>query len=388
MQFNRTFLKGVAVLVAVAACSDGAVPPVAPTRATSLPLAGAGRTPESDEQVTVTRTIEVQPPTIPGQDTPSPVRRVKTITFGARTVAAPNADLSIGGALKVRSRPKIASVEDLPIVGLTEPVRLTSFRGAVVPWRRSVRMPDDLAMTVEMFGTGDAPASMIRFVRNGTVVLTVTQEWELWQRQWNLLRRETTTPDRSLHEVVEVTRVGRSGTALQSTVAWAQSFGQERSLSPSFDYYGEDDDGGCLACAALVNAAQAKYLKFMITDAAALAACLLAPTGAALPACFAATAIAATAFVDYQQARWDRDDCKNDPAKCPPPAPPGGPSCARRGVSNIGLTLTCSPGSGGGGGGGDTGGSPSTEYYCTYYYEYDLYSGEVLYAELLSCGYR
>ena len=249
-------------------------------------------------------------------------------------------------------------------------------RGAIVPWRRTRTMPDDSTTTIESFGTGDAPASITRVVRNGETVMTINEEWELWQRQWNLVRRETTTPAGRFHELVEVNRTGRTGSALLSPAVWAQWFGSPTQFSPAYDIYGDDDAGGCPTCAALQAAVDDDSELLTVAAALADAECAI-PTPFGVPVCIAALAGVWVAEVRLERAVQQRDDCK-----CPPKKPITD-DCSTRGATGHALTASqsCS-GTGGGGGGGST---QSGHNECTYYFEYDLISGDILYSELLGC---
>ena len=383
MYFSKQLHKGVAVLIAVAACSDGAPPVVAPLQQGQQPTIPVGKVPESDERVIVTRTTEAQGYAAEGQARPPRERRTKIFTFGAGTYSiAHDSGAVVQGALKARVRAKPTSVDDLPIIGLTVPARRTSFRNAVVPWRRVIPLSDDSATVIESFGTGDAPPSVMRVSRDGVTTMTITQEWELWQRQWNLVRRESMTPDSSVREVIDVKRTGRTGTALQSSADWSRTVGRGGALTPSFDIYGDDDD--CGRCGRELIAAESAAAKSIAKDFAAVLACALAPAAVTIPACVAALAVAVDAALDAVSAAMQLDLCTRTAPPCPPKKSPTG-ECSVRSAGGHGLTASLSCGStGGSGGGGSTG--PSYHIMCTYYYEYDMATGDILYSELLYCS--
>ena len=383
MYFNKQLQKGVAVLIAVAACSDGAPPVVAPVQQGQQPAIPAGRIPESDERVIVTRTIDAQGYAADGQARPPRERRTKTFTFGARTISARHdSGSAMPGAVKVRVRAKPTSADDLPIVGLTISARRTSFRNAVAPWRRSLPMPDDSATMIESFGTGDAPPSVMHVSRNGVPLMTITQEWELWQSQWQLVRRETISPDSGFREVIDVQRTGRIGTALQSPVDWSQRVGRSGTLAPSFDLYGGEDNSGCPACAALDGAVTDNYQFLMGALILADAACAI-PNLYVAPACLVALVGVWAAEVRFNRAVANRDQCNENPVTCPP-KPPKRDDCSihAAGARTFTASFACGAAGGSGGGGSNT---PSYHTECTYYYEYDMDTGAILYSELLYC---
>lgn len=388
MYFSKQLQKGVAVLIAVAACSDGAPPVVAPLQQGQQPTIPAGRIPDSDERVIVTRTIDAQGSAADGQARPPGERRTKTYTFGAGTMSVPHdSGLVVQGALKARVRAKVTSIDDLPMVGLTVPARRTSFRNAVVPWRLVIPMSDDSATVIESFGTGDAPPSMMRISRNGVTTMTIRQEWELWQRQWQLVRRETISPDSSFREVIDVKRTGRTGTALQSSADWSRTLGRGGALTPSFDIYGDEE--GCGRCGKELIEAKAAGLQSVAKTAAAAAACALAPAAVTVPACVAALALAVDAAIDAVAAAMELDLCDRTAPPCPPKKSPTG-ECTRHaaGGHTLQASFTCGTGGGTGAGGGGSGGSSTPSYHiiCTYYFEYDMETGEILYTELLYCS--
>jgi hypothetical protein len=239
-------------------------------------------------------------------------------------------------------------------------------------------------MVVESDGFGDAPASIMRFLLNGIPTMTVTQEWELWNRQWNLVRRESIAAERGFREVIEVKRTGRQGNGLASAVDWSRSIGRPEDVSGAFDLYSDLDADWCDACAGLRNAETAALNKWLGTVLMEGIACFLVPPPVTLPACLAASAAALNAAADYDKARADLANCTAAPPPCPPRSPaPGDCSLRAAGPHGSHASFDCTSQTGGGSGGTDGTGGSHLE--CTYYFEYDLYTGEILYSELLYC---
>lgn len=375
----------VAAIVAIAACSDSSNPVAVAARPAPPPTVPTSRPPETEERVTVTRTTDFISAPIDGEPMPAPVRRTNTRTFGAVTLTAGHGDESVvNAAAAVRGGGRVTP-DNLPIAGLVVPARQTSLRSVVVPWRRSAQLPDDPTVTVESVGSGGAPASTITVSQANGPTLTIRQEWELWQERWNLVRRESRSSDGTFHEVIDVRRTGRTGTALRSPAEWARQLRVGGTRGASLDLY--EDDVECGRCGPQLIAANAAFETAIARELLATSICAFPPASGGPVACAIALGAAADAMIAASTATERYELCKATAPPCPPRPKPTG-DCLVRSQGNHALTAAFSCSSGGGGGQSDGGGgstAPLSHLECTYYYEYDIDTGAILYSELLYC---
>jgi hypothetical protein len=363
MRFTHTLFPILTAVALVAACHDGP-PPVAPVAITSSPAALAGGVPASDERVTITRTVETSIPDENGRDKPRKVtRRTRTYTRGAGRVAVHSASPDAPG--RPRRSASAATRRDtlnVPDQLLTAPAARTSVLAASMPWTRQAPVASDPGLVVISDGEGGAPASRMRFMRNGILTATTTQTWEFWEGRWNLVHRETVTPDGSLRDVIDVKRTGRHGVGQLSSAAWARETASHGAIgAPLFDYQSDD----CDQCGLQRIAVTAALEKLAAAELSIAAACWILPPPFNAAACSAALMASLVVAADADRAIAELDLCLATP-------------CPRKPDASGSTT-------GGGGGGDGSGGTAPTSLVCTYYYEYDLDTGDIVYSELLSC---
>lgn len=361
MRFPHTLYPMLTAVALVAACHDGP-PPVAPVAIPPSPAALAGGIPASDERVTITRTVETSVPDEKGKDKPRKVtRRTRTFTRGAGRVAARPGSPAVPHPTGASGLPPVRrDTLDVPDQLLTAPALPTSVLGATMPWTHEASVASDPGLVIVSDGEGGAPASRLRIMRNGILTATTAQSWEFWEGRWNLVRRETVTPDGSLRDVIDVKRSGRRGAGQLSSAAWARATSVRGGVgAPLFDYESDDCD---LCGQQRINVTDALE-KLAAAELGIATACWLLPPPLNAPACSAALVASLVVAADADKAIAELDLCRSTPCPKKPDA--------------TGTT---------GGGGGDGGGAaPPASLVCTYYYEYDLDTGDIVYSELISC---
>lgn len=393
MYSKRKLQMGVAALMAIAGCSDRMDSPVGPVAPGASPMGvGVGTGNPGDQgTVTITRTTDVRPPGGAGLPAGAPsnvVHRKQSFEMGTARVTVRSEDVRLLMALRAKAAASPTSLADLPVSGLSVPAGAQSLRDANNPWRRTAPVAGEPGGLVESNGTGDAPASTIRYMRNGDVVMVIEQQWELWKRQWNLVRRETRMTDGSLHDVIDVSRAGRSGLALQSPREWAPARLPVGGASAAFDIYGEEYEV-CDACRTLRKNAEEALVNSLIKDGLAVAACAWAPLGVTLPVCAAALGVMAEALVKVLRAASDLMDCEASPPPCPKKISTTDCTVRSAGGRQLRPSFDCGATTGDGGTGSGSGTASSAGHWqCTYYYEYDLHTGNVLFAQLLYCAWH
>lgn len=393
MNMSQKLRFGTAAVIMIAACSDQGSTPVAPVARAATPLGVGAGNPADAGTVTIKRTIEVRDPDQSGVAvgaSPRMVKRQQTLSVGSGRVSVRHEDVRTHAALKAKLRTtERTSADAIPVLGLSVPASPTSLRQAVAPWRRSNPVDGESGAVIETEGTGHAPATTIRLVKNGVTTMVVSQQWELRNRQWNLVRRESWTPDGSFREVVEVARsVSATPGSVESSREWAGNGGKFRVSAPSFDLFGDDD---CDSCKSLRDAEDAAFESMVLRAAGTALACTLAPTGAAIPACVAAWLLYTDSLLKWDRAVDNHRDCQAKPPPCPKKNPPI-TDCSRRaaGGQRLAPSFDCGAAGDGGAGSGGAGGSSGSagHYECTYYYEYDLDTGDVTFSQLLYCTWH
>lgn len=380
----------VGALATLTACADpvagptNAADPAAPDGAVSYEAWNAK---PNDERFTVTRTIERFENR--GGRLVSTGRRVRVSRLGRDVVGVKRGDR----VPQTEPRSDPADALDLPPVGLTWSAR----RGAPtlgVPWSNRHALAGVPGVEVEASGVGDGPAATLRYFQNGSLARTVTQSYRRREGRWELVRRETTTPDGTYHEVVVVA----GPPSVQSATAFSFRRGPEADddfgALTTFGGLALDDED-CDPCKALREAKNAAFEAFIWADAAAILVCTLTPPPADVLACWAATLKASEAYSKFAKADSAYDDCMRNPPKCPcttktepitMAAPPTG-SADRAAIPPDAAFLdecedtSTTPATGGGGGGSGTGGIQT----CYYDIWYDVATGVILWKELLYC---
>jgi hypothetical protein len=185
----------------------------------------------------------------------------------------------------------------LPVGGLVAPAerRPLDLAGR---WRTRGKVSGFPGVEVEQEGIGDAPASELRYSRDGRPALRVVQEWRRAGSSWELVRRETTSPDGSYRDVVDVAR--------PTLGSWARG-GSTRPIRLGLAAYSEEDE--CAPCAAERKAANEALQTFLFADAAGLLICAFTPLPADVLACTLAALKATELYVKFLAAVKARDDC-------------------------------------------------------------------------------
>lgn len=393
MNMSQKLRVGAAAVVLIAACSDQGSTPVAPVARATTPFGVGAGNPADQGTVTIKRTIEIRDPDQTGVAVGAPARMVKrerTTSLGSGRTSIRREDERVRAALQAKPAAAPSSIDDLPVSGLTFPAGRPSLRESIQPWTRSMEDPADHAGVIHTSGVGDAPASVIRYVKNGATIVVVEQEWEFWKGQWTLLRRVTATPDGSVRTIVDVTRSGHTGNALESPGQWSRRNVGVVPGAPAFDMFGDAGED-CDSCWKLRLDAEKALAVAIAKDALAVIACAFAPVGFTIPVCFAALGVATEATINAVAAALELIHCENNKQPCPAKKPPT-TDCLRSVATGYRLapSFECgAPADGGVGTGGSGGPSgPSAGHYeCTYYYEYDLYTGDVTYSVLLYCAW-
>jgi hypothetical protein len=345
---TRWGLLGAFALAALASCGDE---PTLPRSPSERPAAQARLTYDpwraraGAEEVTVTRRTEAFETR--GGKRVSTGRRVKVTTLGRDVVGAKRGDRVPTAA----GQPDAAAVHDLPPVGLTFGSRRSAL-GKNVAWKNRHALAGVPGVEVEVQGVGDAPASVLRYYRGGTLERTVTQSYRHRGNRWELLQRETTTPDGRLRDLLTVEW---GGGAPESDFPFlrAPSPGEtEDWLADPFTALEED----CDPCKALREAKDAAFESFLWKDAAFALICFFTPPPGNVVACLTASIAVAEAFSAFVKADSAYDQCMASPPPCPKPNPPPG-------------------------GGGDEGDGGT----CYYEVWYDAATGEEIYRQLLYC---
>lgn len=364
MRLHHMLFPSLFAVALVAACNDS--PPVAPVTMAASPAALADGIPASDERVMITRTVETSVPDDKRRDKPRKVtRRTRTFTRGAGRVRLHAGDSDGRSRLRGRGVGAAAPItmDSLPISDLIVPASGASMVAATLPWRRRTPMPGDPETVLESDGIGSAPASTIRIVHGGVTTAVIRQEWSYWQGAWELVRRESVNADSSVRDIIDVRRTGHRGIAVESPAAWSRHIGRgSASLNPSFDLV--DEGPGCVACAGLQAAFSDQGEILLAMTFGMIGAC--APTPAAVTCLGALTAVWSQT-VRYERAQTDLEYCVA--RNCPPPPPPPPAPPASTGGTSGSTAIT----------------APEGHNECTYYFEYDPDTGDIISSELLSC---
>jgi hypothetical protein len=274
-------------LVALVACGDriGApedqVPPPVVTRGPELQF-GTGT-------ITATRTVETY--RIESGRSVLQSRRQRTFHPGA-DASIDRRDVHVDAEILDADR-----LLDLPIVGLVAPPERHALDIAG-HWRSRDPVGAFSGVEVEQEGVGDAPASELRYSRDGRLTLRVRQHWRRAGNVWELMWRETTSPDGSYRDVVDVVRP-----AVRSPVPRASTTPVRVGLAA----LSEEEE--CGPCAAEIKAANEALRTFLFADAAGMLACALTPPPADLLACSVAALKAAELYVKFLSAVKTRDEC-------------------------------------------------------------------------------
>lgn len=235
-------------------------------------------------------------------------------------------------------------------------------------------MATDATVLVAADGRGDEPAGTLRYFRNGVLELVVTQTWKASWRGWDLRRRETSKPDGSYRDVIEVERngdlTGNGTLAPELTLAMPSAFGQ----SPEARAQDICDETGD-PCADKYEDWQDALSDAYWSTAEMILFCAVIPPPFDLVACSVA---AAHALRDARTADTKRDryfdgggETSVDPRLMMTAAGTLSGGFAR--------ASSCDPPDSGGGG------SDDGEVTCDYWVEYDLVTGDIISVTLLGC---
>jgi len=283
----------------------------------------------------------------------------------------------------------------LPPLSVT---RFNSKRAAALDasaWTKTRPYDGISGATIEESGSGAAPATIVRLMKDGEVLLESHQEWVAGPGTWDLVAVENTSRD--LREVITIAHSGTnrpgfspatsSNAALRSGLA--NPFGM---VSPMYD---QDD---CVAdkCAAQKQAADDASEDLLIASAAVVAGCF-ADGPIVIITCPAAVYAWHVAQVRAQRANDKLAECQ---------------SAARQecslcyGVESIGRSVGLLPSGGGRGIGGTPaigkqtvcddvnswtfdpgpgGGDPTFDVTCWYDITYNVDTGEIIDAVFLYC---
>jgi hypothetical protein len=289
------------------------------------------------------------------------------------------------------------NVEALRTIGLSVPATRSELEARnALPWavKDTITVRGE-RMVVVSEGVGNEPAHTTRVLRGDRVELQIEEVWSAGPRAWELQSRRTTMPAIGYEDVVVVTH---SGGAPLSGVTEAGSFLTPLENSPPLPFSLQPAVQGapCDSCGNLRREKNRLAIRALIYDAAAVAICVLTPPPIDIPACIAATAVAADAANDSIFASNAYHACTANPPPCPVTCTPQSDSLS--GVGNLpdlgtldvepaGSVQDCPPGGPPGnppGGGGNSGGT-TTCYWLIYY---DYYTGEILGSQFLGCNYQ
>lgn len=192
------------VAVAASCTENVTAPPVSDAPANPVTVAPTAET------AVLHRTIEMDPV---GGSGPRLVRRQTIVQrLGEDVDRQPDPR---PGAERISSAEEVSS----PTMVLSLPANLMgSSCGGEAAWTRTQRNDAFPGAIVVATGAGDAPATLIRVVRDGKTIATVARSWVRMARSWELTRQETTMPARNYRDLVEVERRAPTGTAPWSSL--------------------------------------------------------------------------------------------------------------------------------------------------------------------------
>lgn len=158
---------------------------------TTAPVAGP---PVEPGFVVVSRTMDIA-----ARDGLAAVRRTSRDTLMGQVRAAPKGRLVLSSA---DAPPAGFDPANLPLPPLSLPARYeTAICRSLPAYSRSMPAPGDRG-AVEMSGTGDAPPSTLKVVRDGRHVGTIERTWVRTADSWQLERQVTTAADGGYRDVV------------------------------------------------------------------------------------------------------------------------------------------------------------------------------------------
>lgn len=364
MHTYQRMLLLLAPLVLLVACSDSAIAP------TTAPLTPSGAVRQVKDLTTESQEITVIRTTDAGKS-----RRVKVtkIKQGRGTIAA-GAKLVVPAPIIAEQM--IANGPPLPRLTYASSSR-NMLRGH---WTQSAPYGIEPGAVMEWSGKNDEPASMMRLVRNGITVYTITRKFQRGATGWELVRQETEASN-GVRDVIDIKRSGGELSALAAAPFASLSLMQSTSRT-------SDEAGSCggdLAdinvddkCKPYKDAADEQYVRMSLALVAASAACLnpLVATPAGFIACGILTgnwAIEAKSFdrmyAQYLACVRFYEALKATKTSGPCDDPGGFPDY-----------VPDAPESSGGGG------SIVADYTtCSVYIEYDMLTGEIYYMQVLAC---
>lgn len=194
-----------AVVAMAAGCTESVTaPPASDAPASPFTVAPTAQT------AVLHRTIEMDP--VEGSG-PRLVRRQTIVQrLGEDVDRQPDPR---AGAGRISSAEEVSS----PTMVLSLPANLMgSSCGGEAAWTRTQRNDAFPGAVVVATGAGDAPATLIRVVRDGKTIATVARSWVRMARSWELTRQETSMPARNYRDLVEVERTAPTGTAAWSAL--------------------------------------------------------------------------------------------------------------------------------------------------------------------------
>ncbi len=292
------------IVAFLASCGDSVTDPPSPSLDGSIAGPRAIVANNDDEQVVITRTVDIA--AVGGRRAIHKEQSARVpASEVARSVGVGSLSDRTFGAVRVFA-PAVSEV------GLPR---------SRVAWIRKQASSKSRTDTIESRGIGDAPASSIRLIRDGRTIISITLRWIRREASWDLERRETVTQNGEVREVVAV-KYGdaevRTARTLAASLAARPLFSDApaagiAAFRPKADYSDpclSDNLNDPPPCAAKKTAVESAWVEYWIAAAVMVTVCEI--PGLNILACAAGVAGFSWQTQKTNRAVQEYNKCKAD----------------------------------------------------------------------------